>query len=75
MSPTTPSDPPVPVAELGSVIQWVNVDSEVHASTSITPTCSTSVGGITKLAHRDAWDSGLLDSDASYKQGVDKEKS
>jgi plastocyanin len=62
-------DPPVLVAPIGAVVAWVNVDSELHASTSVTPTLHGSMGsgmGTTDLGSQDAWDSGLLESGQSY---------
>jgi plastocyanin len=58
-------DPPVLVVPVGTVIAWVNVDSEVHSSTSVTPTLQGGMGA-SDLGSDDAWDSGLLGSGQSY---------
>jgi plastocyanin len=63
-------DPPVLHVAAGSVVEWVNVDTAPHASTSITPT----VGGtlnLPGLSGEDAWDSGLLDTGDSFKKRLD----
>ncbi len=66
--------------ESGAVIKWVNVDAEVHTTTSLTPTVaytgdvamraardSTAFAeGLLTEAGLDGWDSGLLDPGESY---------
>jgi plastocyanin len=60
-------DPPVLSVKPGDVIEWVNVDSEVHTSTSLTPTLPSNALRFINLDPSDAWDSGLLANGESYK--------
>ncbi len=55
-------DPAVLSAFKGAVVEWVNLDTELHASVSVTPTLE--AGG---LSSADAWSSGLLAAGESYK--------
>jgi plastocyanin len=59
-------DPAVLSAFKGAVVEWVNLDTELHASVSVTPTQE--VGG---LSSADAWNSGLLAAGESYKLRLD----
>jgi plastocyanin len=56
-------DPPILSVLPGSVIAWVNVDGDFHATTSITPTLSP---GVAATATSDPWDSGLLGTGERY---------
>jgi hypothetical protein len=47
------------------------VDSEHHASTSVTPTLQGGVFAVTGPSSDGGWDSGLLGTDQSYKQQLD----
>jgi plastocyanin len=53
-------DPPVLQVAPGTVVAWLNVDTEAHTTTSLTPTVAYT--GPTRLAPvaTDGWDSGLL---------------
>ena len=53
----------------GDVIEWVNVDTGLHTSTSITPTVAFP-GSTRSLQPTDGWDSGLLDTGDSYKRSL-----
>jgi plastocyanin len=57
-------DPPILSVPPGSVIAWVNVDGDYHATTSVTPTMSSS--GVASTAVGDPWDSGLLETGEVY---------
>ncbi len=51
----------------GSVIAWVNQDSVVHATVSLTPTVLFEMSAAS-LGSSDGWDSGLLSGGDSYKR-------
>lgn len=60
-------DPSVLEVPAGSVVEWINLDSEVHSSTSVTPTVSCETCSAS-LSSSDGWDSGLLTSGEAYKR-------
>jgi plastocyanin len=62
-------DPPILEVPPGSVIAWINVDAELHASTSVTP--SLTLAEVSGLASSGAWNSGMLDVGEVYKHQLD----
>jgi plastocyanin len=58
-------DPPFLKVPPGSVIAWINVDGDLHASTSVTPSLSSAE--VVGLAAGGAWNSGLLNVGEVYK--------
>ncbi len=66
-------DPAVLTVPAGSIIEWVNVDSGEHTSTSFTlnPTASRAEANAPTFAPMASWDSGLLAGGESYKHQLD----
>ena len=64
-------EPSVVTIAPGTVVEWLNAGSGVHASTSITPAVSYEGAGIASTAANGGWDSGLLEPGESYKLKFD----
>lgn len=67
-------EPAVITVEPGTVLEWINAGTEVHSSTSITPSVSfddATAAGVT--AGSAGWDSGLLTTGESYKRQLTTE--
>jgi uncharacterized repeat protein (TIGR01451 family) len=60
-------EPAVLTIPTGTVVEWVNADTAVRSSTSITPSAASAVqsAGVTATT---GWDSGLLQTGESYKR-------
>jgi uncharacterized repeat protein (TIGR01451 family) len=60
-------DPAILTVQPGSIIEWVNIDDNVHSATSVTPTVSCDACAAA-LGSSDGWDSGLLNNGEVYKR-------
>ena len=62
-------EPAVVKVAPGATIEWINVDSGLHSTTSITPAVSFDSPAAASLsADNGAWDSGLLGSGSTYRR-------
>lgn len=60
-------EPSIVTVAPGTVVEWLNADTSVHSSTSITPSVFFSGADVAAAAVNGAWDSGLLDASETYK--------
>lgn len=54
----------------GEVVEWVNMDTGYHTSTSLDPGVTFPGLAATALLPTDGWDSGLLDTGSSYRRAL-----
>ena len=67
-------EPSIITVEPGTVIEWINAGTDVHSSTSITPSVSFGDAAAAGLnAGSAGWDSGLLTTGESYKRQLTAE--